>query len=210
MAMSVISIVGCGPGGLSCVTGEAHEAVRNAGVLIGAKRLLDLFPESGALRIAVNGSVEGTISAVIEHRNAGVAVLVTGDPGIASLARGIVAHFGRDACRVIPGISSVQVAFARLGRDWTDARIVNAHSGTPATSYRSLAGEQKIAVLVGSPDTTAWVAGLAEQLGAKWQCYLAQDLTLPGECVCEVALTELRRHTVPTRSVLVFLRKGCS
>jgi len=210
VAMNVISIVGCGPGALSSVTGEAHDAVRNAGVLIGTRRLLELFPESRALRIAVNGNVEATISAVTEHRHNGVAVLVTGDPGIASLARGVLAHFGRDACRVIPGISSVQVAFARLGLDWTNARIVNAHGGAPAASYSDLAREDKITILAGSPDTAVWVAGLAEHLGPEWQCYLAQDLTLPSECVREVPLTELRHHTIPTRSVLVLLRKGCS
>ena len=36
-----------------------------------------------------------------------IAVLVTGDPGIFSLARLVIERFGREQCRVIPGISSI-------------------------------------------------------------------------------------------------------
>jgi cobalt-precorrin-7 (C5)-methyltransferase len=210
MAMNEIVIAGCGPGAPACVTAEARDAILRAGVLVGAQRLLDLFPESRALRIAVQGNVEATIRAVAAHRAAGVAVLVTGDPGIASLASGVIAHFGRNACRVVAGISSIQVAFARLGLDWLDARIVSAHGAEPAVGYRELADANKIAVLAGSANASAWIAGLAEYLGDAWRLFLAQDLTLPGESVREIAFAGLRRDPVPARSVLVFVRKELS
>jgi len=44
-----------------------------------------------------------------------IAVLVTGDPGLFSLAKPVIERFGRTRCRVIPGVSSVQTAFARIG-----------------------------------------------------------------------------------------------
>ena len=60
-----------------------------------------------------------------------VAVLVSGDPGLYSLAQNVVRRFGREHCEVVPAVSSVQVAFARLGLDWADARILSAHGRTP-------------------------------------------------------------------------------
>jgi cobalt-precorrin-7 (C5)-methyltransferase len=207
--MAMIAIVGCGPGAPAYVTGEARDAVMKAGVLIGAQRLLDLFPESRALRIAIQGNVDAAIQAVTANRNGAIAVLVTGDPGIASLARGLLAHFGRNACRVIPGISSVQVAFARLGIDWTDARIVSAHGAEPEVEFDRLATENKIAVLAGSANASRWAASLAEHLGSAWQFFLAHDLTLPDESVREISPAELRSNAMPARSVLMLVRRNC-
>jgi precorrin-6y C5,15-methyltransferase (decarboxylating) CbiE subunit len=206
MTVRSIAIVGCGPGAASYVTGEARTTVAAAGALIGAQRLLDLFPESQAQRTVVRGSVESTIEAVEQHRDSGVAVLVTGDPGIASLARGVIAHFGRDACHIIAGVSSVQVAFARLGVDWADARIVSAHSAEPLIDFSGLAAERKIAILAGSGRAASWAASLAEYLGVGWRFFLAGNLTLPGECVREIAPSELREEPLPALAVLVFLR----
>jgi precorrin-6y C5,15-methyltransferase (decarboxylating) CbiE subunit len=171
-------------------------------VLIGAQRLLDLFPEVPGVRIAVRGSIHE----IAAHRGRRIAVLVSGDPGISSLARLVVERFGREACRVIPGVSSVQVAFARLGLDWTGARILSAHGELPQTDFAVLRDEDKIAILTGSPDASAWVAALAEFLGSNWKIYLAENLTLPGEVVREISPAELRRIRCAGLSILILLR----
>ncbi len=197
-----ITIVGCGPGARECVTLEALEAVQQAEVLIGAQRLLDLFPEASSERVSARGSIRE----IAAHRDRRVAVLVSGDPGISSLARLVIERFGRDACRVIPGVSSVQVAFARLGLDWTGARILSAHGELPRTDFAALASEDKIAVLTGSPEAVTWVAALAESLGSNWKVYLAENLTLSGEVVRETSPAELRQIPCASLSILILLR----
>lgn len=201
-----ISVVGCGPGSRKCVTLEALEAILNAEVLIGAPRLLDLFPEAAGERIASRGDVTEAAAAISANRDKRIAVLVTGDPGIASLARLILQRFGRDACRVIPGVSSVQAAFARLGVDWTGARILSAHGGPPRTGFTTLEGEDAIAVLMGSRDAAGWVAALAEHLGSSWKLFLAENLTLPGETVREISPAELRGVAGEGLSISILLR----
>ena len=39
-----IIIAGCGPGSPDCLTARARGAIQGAEVLIGARRLLDIFP----------------------------------------------------------------------------------------------------------------------------------------------------------------------
>lgn len=211
MALTVhkICIVGCGPGSRGCITTEARAAVLDSEVLVGARRLLDLFPESKAEHITVRGEIAATIDAIELNRSRRVALLVTGDPGIASLAHGVLEHFGRDTCRVIPGISSVQVAFARLGVDWMDARIVSAHGATPEVSFEALRQERKIAVLAGSENAATWVAGLNEYLGANWRLFAAENLTLSAERVYECSAEALRSMKLPSLSVLVLIRSDC-
>jgi precorrin-6B methylase 1 len=69
----------------------------------------------------------------------------------------VIERFGRDRCRVIPGISSVQTAFARLSLDWSDAAIISAHKQDPEPDP-SWAQADKIAVLGGRANSLRWVA----------------------------------------------------
>ena len=73
----------------------------------------------------MRGYREETILAIQQHRGRRIAVLVTGDPGLASLASAVIEHFGFSFCRVLPGISS-----HRLGNEW---RIVVAEDLTLAS-----------------------------------------------------------------------------
>ena len=117
--MTPLVIAGCGPGAVDYVTPVVLRAVERADVLVGASRLLDLFPSCRGEKIAVGADIEKVLNEIEAHRcNKRVVILVTGDPGLCSLARPVLSRFGPEACEVIPGISSVQVAFARIGLDW--------------------------------------------------------------------------------------------
>jgi cobalt-precorrin-7 (C5)-methyltransferase len=204
-----ILIVGCGPGSAACVSPEARGAAFQADVLVGAPRLLDLFRESSAERIDVRGNVPATLEAVARNRGRRIVVLVSGDPGIASLATSVLQHFGRDSCRVIPGVSSVQVAFARLGLDWIDARILSAHGNTPDIEISTLSRERKIAVLAGSNSASGWAADVAEHLGAAWQVFVAKNLTFEDERVYRTTPAALREGAFPPLTIFLFVRRDC-
>ena len=110
-----IVIVGCGPGSPDYLTAAAIRAVQEAEILVGARRLLELFHDHPGERIIMEAHTEKVLAAIADRPDKKMAVLVTGDPGLASLARPILKRFGRNRCRVIPGVSSLQAAFARLG-----------------------------------------------------------------------------------------------
>jgi len=204
-----ITIVGCGPGALDYVTPAAIRAVELADVLVGTKRLLDLFPESPAERIDIGSSVRQIVEKV-ESIPAGrrVAVLVTGDPGLYSLAAMVIRRFGRDHCRVIPGISSVQTAFARIALNWTDARIVSAHKDDPEIDP-SLLSSEKIAVLGGRKTSMQWIAdNLLRGDASDRTVFVMEDLTLESERIREVEPGDLAALEVSSRSVVLIVRKS--
>jgi len=202
-----IIVIGCGPGAEDHITPAARSAASGADVLIVSKRLQDLFPESTAEKIDSGTDVEGTLDAIAARRDAGlqVVVLATGDPGIASLAQPVVRRFGRENCEVIPGISSVQVAFARLGLSWQDARIISAHNADPEATAADLEAE-KIAILGGRPGALRWAAGLIPKLGGNRHVFLCEDLTLPGEKIREVSAAELTSIPVSTRAIILIIQ----
>jgi precorrin-6y C5,15-methyltransferase (decarboxylating) CbiE subunit len=208
MKKKKIIIVGCGPGAESYITPAAREAARKADVLIVSRRLKDLFPEIAAERIDSGIDIDGTIDAMAARRDAGlqVVLLATGDPGIASLAQPVIRHFRRENCEVIPGISSVQVAFARLGVGWEDARIVSAHSRDPEESAADLRDADKLAILGGREGSLRWAAGLIEEMGGR-RVFLCEELTLPDEKVREVRPDELTEVPVSSRAIILVIKE---
>lgn len=203
----LITIAGCGPGGLEYVTPAARSAIEQAQVLAGATRLLDLFPKSRARHIVIGANVEAGLDQIETERGRRVTVLVTGDPGICSLATPVIKRFGLTSCTVIPGISSIQTAFARAGTHWLDARIINAHSDIPAIAPATLTGLPKLAVLAGHPRSAGWLNEVAATLGNRYRIVVCQDLTLPGERVREVTPAGLKKLKMPGHYVILWLRK---
>jgi cobalt-precorrin-7 (C5)-methyltransferase len=203
-----IIIVGCGPGAESYITPVARAAALKADVLIVSRRLENLFPECPAERIDSGTDFEGTFDTIAARRDDGrqVVVLATGDPGIASLAQPVIRRFGRESCEVIPGISSVQVAFARLGLDWQDARIISAHSSDPEVKAADLREAGKIAILGGRPGALRWTAALIPEIEKGRRVFLCEDLTLPGERIREVRADALTTLPISTRAIILIIQ----
>jgi cobalt-precorrin-7 (C5)-methyltransferase len=204
-----ITIVGCGPGSLDYVTPAAIRAVESADVLVGTKRLLDLFPASPAERIDIGSAVRQIVEKIEEiPADRRIAVLVTGDPGLFSLAAMVIRRFGRHSCRVIPGISSVQTAFARIGLNWTDARIVSAHKDDPEIDP-SLKSAEKIAVLGGRKTSMKWIADtLLKGDASDRSVFVMEDLTLETERIREIEPGDLASLEAVSRAVVLIVRKS--
>jgi cobalt-precorrin-7 (C5)-methyltransferase len=205
-----IIIVGCGPGSAEYVTPAALRAVARARVLVGAERLLALFPSVDAERIVVKADIEDIVDQIaVKARESSVAVLVSGDPGVFSLSGRVIERFGRHACEVIPGVSSIQTAFARIGLDWADARIISAHKENPASEIAdSLRDEDKIAVLAGRPGAIQWIVNIAEELGRDRRIFVCEDLTLETEKIREIGLEDLTGMEAGSRTILLIIKRN--
>jgi len=178
-----VTIIGCGPGGADYLTPAARDAAAQADILIGSARLLALLADSTAQKVALPGDVEATIAQILANPASRVAVLVSGDVGLSSLAQPILRRLGRANCRLIPAVSSVQVAFARLGLDWTHVRIVNAHGRPVGEAAETVTGCETAAILCGTKESLTWAAQAARVLAKSHDAFLCQDLTLPTERV---------------------------
>lgn len=202
-----ITIVGCGPGSIGCLTMEAIRAIESADVLVGAGRLLEMFPQSSSERIAVRVDIERALDEIASRCGSKrIAVLVTGDPGLCSLAQPVIRRFGRDKCRVIPGISSVQMAFARVGVDWYGARIISVHGRQPDASREALSCEEKVAILTEGTGSLPWVAELAESMGTDAHIIVCEDLTLESERIRKIEHSDLTRIDISTRTIVLLIK----
>ena len=124
--MQKITLIGMGASAAT-LTAEGWDALRRAERVAGARRLLEALPaEVTAERIPavkpeeILSALEGASSA---------AVLYSGDTGFYSGAPALLEQLRGRQVRVelLPGLSSVQLLAARLGRPWQDWKLVSAH-----------------------------------------------------------------------------------
>lgn len=114
--MNSFSIIGIGAAGVETLTEPAKAALRQAGVVIGSPRQLDLVaPLTTADRIELPRPLSAGLGQVLKEHLAhtDVALLASSDPtfyGIATTVR----NLGLKA-QIIPNVSSVSLACARLG-----------------------------------------------------------------------------------------------
>jgi precorrin-6y C5,15-methyltransferase (decarboxylating) CbiE subunit len=196
-------IAGCGPGDPGSVTPGVREAAAAADVLAGTPRLLQLFPEAPGRRVVYDEGLEAFLASLSgELGLRPVVVLVTGDPGVASLAATLAKRFPIQPFRRLPGISSVQLAFAEAGLDWMDARILRAHGGVPTRDDAWAAHRGPFAILAGAEGAAGFAADLALRLGrrALWRC---ERLGLEDQRVTRLEPTELAREGCDPLSVLI-------
>lgn len=201
-----IIITGCGPGGREYLTRAAEEAVAGADVLAGAPGLLGLFPDFPGRTLILAGDIPGFLHE-LEGCGGVVAVLVSGDPGLFSLSRRVLEHFGTHRCRIIPGISSLQVACARLGLDWENTRIVSLHAPEDTPPVQDMLAFAQIAVFAGNGAHDTQFVALYQALRAGYRAMLCEDLTLPGERICELVEDNPAPALGSGRKLVLFIRK---
>ncbi|MDD2557675.1 MAG: precorrin-6y C5,15-methyltransferase (decarboxylating) subunit CbiE [Desulfuromonas sp.] len=202
-----IVIAGCGPGHPDYLTSAVKKAAAQAEVLVGAPHLLELFAAVDAIRLPVGADIRALLERMATYRQQRLVVLVSGDCGLFSLARRVQQRFGREQCQLLPGISSVQVACARLGIDWNDLRILSAHGRTPTTDVEELRAWHKIAILAGTRAAANWGAEMLERLGANYHAVVCENLTLTNEKIHAYDALTLRQSALASRSIILLLHK---
>ena len=147
MSMARITVVGLDG---RAPDGEAERLLREAALVAGGRRHLKMLGVGDERAVVFEGDLSEAL-ARIEKSTGPVVVLASGDPGFFGIVRLLGARFGKENLRVLPGLSSVALAFARAGLSWDDAVTVSAHGRAPRRAINVCRAHPKVAVLT-SPE----------------------------------------------------------
>lgn len=171
---------------------QARAALEAAPVVLGSPRQLDL-----AGRPARGKAVAGLPAELPD----GAVVLASGDPGFFGVVRALAAR--GVALRVLPAVSSVALAFARLALPWDDAVVVSAHGRPLAPALAACRAYPKVAVLTGPGAGPAEIgAGLA---GADRRLVVAARLGSPDEELTWCSPAQAAAGSWPDPTVVICL-----
>ena len=160
--MQTVTLIGMGASA-DTLTAEAREALGRAELVAGAQRLLDALPAGVTAERVPAVRPADVLAVVAGAQNA--AVLYSGDTGFYSGAAGLLARLKEAGipARVLPGLSSVQMLAAALGRPWQDWKLVSAH-GRPCDPVAAVCGGRPAFFLTGTGESGP--AALCAQLAA--------------------------------------------
>lgn len=191
--MHKVAVLGTGPGGEDYILPAVWKMAEEADILIGGSRALTPFLPLHKEVLPITADLSGLAMRLRELAQAKkVAVLVSGDPGFHSLLAYLRRHFSSAELVVMPGVSSVQVAFARLGLPWQDALLLSAHGRNGSELLNMLVGAGKKAILTDRSWTPVRIAKMVLNAGcgdaAVALCY---KLTTAAEDIVQTRLSAL-------------------
>jgi len=188
-----IKVAGTGPGDGRYITPLALESIKAAEVIVGGRRQLEKLASPHQEQFVIGNN----LPAVLEYIKSqcvdkSVVVLASGDPGLFSIATYLAEHLDQECLEFIPGISSVQLMFARLRKPWQDARIISLHGRSLADLDRQLQYKGTTALLTGGEWTPPKIADYLTAAGVG-DCPVAigQNLSYPEEKIIMTSLREL-------------------
>lgn len=187
-----VIIVGCGPGLKTYISPKALYNIKKADILVGSRRLLKLFPGVDAEKIVLEKNYSVLVNRIADWSSKKqVVVLVSGDPCFFSYTKMIVKKMGRESCIIIPGISSMQLAFAAVGESWDDACFMSLHGRNDeyAQLIKKVREHSKVGILTDHENTPAVIARHILKSGIQErQMFVCENLSLPEETIRETDL----------------------
>lgn len=156
-----IIVAGIGPGGEDYITPAALKKIRAAKFLVGGRRALEQFAATEQITCAVTRDLDAPINFIREKLPLDeIVVMVSGDPGYYSLLDLLRKTFTPDAIEVIPSISAMQLAFAKIALPWHDATLLSFHGRQPARTALQFSAGKILGLLTDAEFNSAAISRL--------------------------------------------------
>lgn len=201
-----IVVAGIGPGHPQYILPAAREAIASAKVLAGGSRALAEFAHAGQKTARITGDMVGILRFLQEAlEQDDVVVMVSGDPGYFSFLEVLRREFSPDRLVVIPGISSLQFAFARLALPWQSARLLSLHGRSPQVRTLAYVPDALLGILTDTKYTSRTVAVLLQENGwpGNAEMFICSRLSYEDEQIVATTLSEAVHQASYKNCVLV-------
>ena len=206
----MISLIGMGSGCPESLTAQGLAALQGAGLILGAKRLLEHLPAGCTDNCKAVYKPEEILACLAAQPDTDTAVLYSGDTGFYSGAAKLLPLLRAMgySVRVLPGLSSVQLLAAAVGRPWQDWKLVSAH-GRACDPVAEVLAHPQVFFLTGGGDTPASLCAklTAAGLGAA-HALVGENLGTPAEAIRFGLARELAEQSFAPLSVLLIEREA--
>lgn len=209
--MSMLTIVGIGPGSAGYFMPIAKERMEHAHTVIAAKRLLPMLEEQcteGNTEYVVMGKIKETFSKIDQllKEEKDVVLTVSGDPLMYSLYKTICndpisADWNME---ILPGIGSLQMLGAAFGETMEDAKLLSVHgrSKSPGSIALAVTENPKVFFLCSKEQGPAWLSRIMLDYGLKdVTVYAGSDLSYEDEMLISGSPEEMAKKEFPSLCV---------
>jgi precorrin-6Y C5,15-methyltransferase (decarboxylating) len=206
---SKVPVIGVGPDGLAGLTARSRELLLAAEIVFGSESVLRLLPELTAERVRIGADLPEAVEKI--RANLGkkrIALIASGDPLFYGTARYVCEKVGAEHFEVMPHVSSMQLAFARIKESWEDAYLTD----LAARSFDEVVDKIRIAETVGLFTSERHHPGrvAAELLGRGidyFTAFVCENLGGKDERITRGDLADIRDMKFDPLNILILRRK---
>lgn len=208
----MIHVIGIGLKGRESLGKRPIGLIKKATLIAGGRRHLDEFPDSKARKFAIGADLDGLAFEIRQEvrRKGSVVVLATGDPLLYGAASFIIKRFGKRSVEVIPNVSTVQEAFARIREDMNGVKVLSGHgrNKTPEEVSLEIAPHERAAVFTDSTNTPSKIArALIDRGMTGYRAFVCESLGTKKEKIIRGGLPEIAQKSFGPLNIMVLIRK---
>lgn len=201
-----IIVAGIGPGNEKYITPLALEKIRAAKFLVGGRRALETFANDEQVTFPITKDLDAAINFIREKISLGqVVVMVSGDPGYYSMLDLLLKKFDASLIEVIPSISALQLAFAKVSMSWHDATLLSFHGRRPTDAQLKFEPKKILGLLTDAEFNSATISEILLKSG--WsknaRLIICSRLSYDDEEIIETTLADAVTSTPVKHCVLI-------
>lgn len=203
-----IYIIGIGENGIDGISAQSRKIIADAELLVGEPHSLDCVPKTSARRIVAGTNLDETVEKIQAAAEKKIVVLAGGDPLFYGVARYLCDKLGKDRFEVIPHVSTMQLAFARVKESWEEAFLTNLAGHSLESVLENIRGAEKVGLFTSESCPPSTVARTLLDHGLDYfDCYVCENLGSPDERVTRGELAELARQQFAPLNVMILVRR---
>ncbi|UKS30698.1 precorrin-6y C5,15-methyltransferase (decarboxylating) subunit CbiE [Paenibacillus sp. HWE-109] len=200
-----VKLIGIGDNGQGSLLPLYKKWIDESEVLVGGERILAFFPDFQGEKIVIKGSLPELIQK-LQKEERSVVILASGDP----LFYGIGGYVAKklEGVAFYPALSSIQLAFARMGESWHDAYITSVHGRSIKGLAQRIDGKEKVALLTDETNSPSAIAAYLLSFGmTEYRAFVAENLEGDDERVGWYDLDQLVGASFSPLNVIVLKRQ---
>ncbi|MEK6680825.1 MAG: precorrin-6y C5,15-methyltransferase (decarboxylating) subunit CbiE, partial [Nitrospirota bacterium] len=205
----MIYIIGIGISGMDSLANMALEIIESSDVLFGGERHLSYFSDFKGERFAVKSNLKDVVAKIKENKGGKITVLASGDPGFYGIADYLLKNLPKKDIEIIPNISSMQWAFAKIKETWHDAVIVSSHGRDIERIIEAARHNNKIGIFTSNGDEPKKIAEALIKEGVKdFDAYICEDIGSSDEKIAMYTLHDAAAKTFSPLNVMILIRSS--
>lgn len=205
--MQKVHIIGIGDDGVDGLTSVARQLLDEAEIVLGSEPALSALGHIGARRLEL-GDFAKAVAQLAEYADKRTVVLATGDPLFYGTARYFCSRLGKDRFEVVPHVSSMQLAFARVKESWDEAYLSNLATQDLDRVLERIRTAEKVGLFTTEETPPAAVAqALIDRRIDYFTAYVCENLGAPDERVTHGELADVAAREFSPLNVMILVRK---
>lgn len=204
-----VPIIGIGSDGLSGVSQRARELLLRADIVFASDAVLPWLAELPGAKRRIGEDLQETIETI--RANLGrqrMVVVAGGDPLFYGVARYLCDRIGPEFFEVVPHVSSMQLAFARIKESWEEAYLTDLGRRSLDEVVDRIRSAETVGLFTSEQHDPATIARELLARGIDYfRVYVCENLGGPDERLTQGELADIAEMDFAPLNVMILRRK---